>query len=94
MEMDALKRAQEMHRGARPTQSAGQRRPVTQEATKTEEKKPQTDQNISTPLSTAFDTSKLFEDKEKLLILLLILILSSEGSNDPTLILALLYVII
>ncbi len=36
----------------------------------------------------------LFEDKEKLLILALILILSGEESQDPALILALLYLII
>lgn len=38
--------------------------------------------------------STLFEDKEKLLILALILILSGEESSDPSLILALLYLII
>ncbi len=36
----------------------------------------------------------LFEDKEKLLILVMILILSGEDSQDPALILALLYLII
>ncbi len=38
--------------------------------------------------------SNIFEDKEKLLILALILILSSEESQDPSLTLALLYLII
>lgn len=43
-------------------------------------------------MSSPIDT--LFEDKEKLLILLLVLILSSEENSDPTMLLALLYLII
>lgn len=48
--------------------------------------------SINTQQSSPLNT--LFEDKEKLLILVLILILSSEENSDPTVILALLYLII
>lgn len=50
--------------------------------------------SIINPPSMSLPIDTLFEDKEKLLILLLVLILSSEENSDPTILLALLYLII
>lgn len=89
METEALRRARDMQRGIRPNQNTPQPQPQ-----KSPEPAAYTDAEPPKNTPIPFDTSKLFEDKEKLLILLLIMILSSEEGTDPVLILALLYVII
>lgn len=89
METEALRRARDMQRGIRPNQNPPQPQPK-----KAPEPAPLTDAEPPKNTPVSFDASKLFEDKEKLLILLLIMILSSEEGTDPVLILALLYVII
>ncbi len=89
MEMDALRRAQEMQRGVKNPQ----RSPQIPKDNKTKDEAPKLEVTSSAQ-SPPFDPLNIFEDKEKLLILLLILVLSSGESEDPTLILALLYIII
>ena len=89
METEALRRARDMQRGIRPNQNPPQPQPK-----KAPEPAPLTDAEPPKNTPVPFDASKLFEDKEKLLILRLIMILSSEEGTDPVLILALLYVII
>lgn len=89
METEALRRARDMQREIRPNQNPPQPQPK-----KAPEPAPLTDAEPPKNAPVPFDASKLFEDKEKLLILLLIMILSSEEGTDPVLILALLYVII
>lgn len=96
MEQEALRRAREMHshtpklqrneRAERPVP------PTPQSQRETPQKKPERESQKNAPSGTGLDS--LFADKEKLLILSLILILSSEERNDPSLTLALLYLII
>ena len=90
MEQEALRRAQEMHSHIPRTHSSENR---------SHSKEPHSE---DTPASPAQDTphkseenhEPLFADKEKLLILSLILLLSAESKSDPSLTLALLYLIV
>ena len=94
MEQEALRRAQQMHsKTTAPSRPA--QRPISESphaehppVTKTKEE--------ATPLSTSpvSAVNSLFADKEKLLILLLIMILGTDENSDPTVTLALLYLII
>ncbi len=107
MEMEALRRAQEMHRSnssqqrVAPTPSpSANRRKGEASPSPTQSTKSNSPSDTPHTSDTSFGVldikggDNLFEDKEKLLILLLIMVLSSEGHSDPTLILALLYLII
>ena len=98
MEQEALRRAQEMHSGARAVQrnqsknSTHSQKVQTTNPSKEEERPCEEQKNeVQNLTATAYP---LFADKEKLLILMLILILSSEDNSDPSLTLALLYLII
>lgn len=94
MEQEALRRAQQMHsKTTAPSRPA--QRPISESppaenppVTKTKEEAPP----LSTSPVSAMDS--LFADKEKLLILLLIMILGTDENSDPTVTLALLYLII
>ena len=94
MEQEALRRAQQMHSKttapSRPAQSPISESPPAENppVTKTKEEAPP----LSTVPGSAMDS--LFADKEKLLILLLIMILGTDENSDPTVTLALLYLII
>ena len=101
MEQEALRRAQQMHSNTaappRPAQSPPYKSPPARSpgppdknppVTKTKEEAPP----LSTSPVSAVDS--LFADKEKLLILLLIMILGTDENSDPTVTLALLYLII
>ena len=97
MQAEALRRAQEMHR---TRESQQKNRPLTnfrESAQKSESTAPKADPAEEPHSSVSVQSEALpvlFEDKEKLLILVLIMILCTEESCDPTLILALLYLII
>ena len=88
METEALRRARDMQRGIRPNQNPPQPQPK-----KAPEPAPLTDAEPPKNAPVPFDASKLFEDKEKLLILLLIMVLSEESTNLE-LVLALLLIMI
>ncbi|MBQ8000774.1 MAG: hypothetical protein IJ298_06080 [Ruminococcus sp.] len=109
IEYEALMRAREMQRGqspnksTNPTQGKNQSQSTPREPTHSNKQAQESaDSKVTQPLTPAQPLSTqnsdllstLFEDKEKLLILVLILILTSEESSDPSLILALLYLII
>lgn len=98
MQAEALRRAQEMHRGRENNQNNR----TTQTPQRDAKNRPGTNQpksdsqehtQVCVPAQKE-SAPMLFEDKEKLLILVLIMILCTEENSDPTLILALLYLII
>lgn len=91
-----MRRAQEMHSHTpRPQKSQREQRqePSAQKA-KEEVTLPPPKEERSGNTNPTISKNPLFADKEKLLILALVLILSSEESCDPSLTLALLYLII
>lgn len=105
IEYEALRRANQMQqsnssRKAQPAQNRKNSHPTEQISKKTESENLSESHNpVSKQPAESFQKdhsllSTLFEDKEKLLILALILILSAEESQDPSLTLALLYLII
>lgn len=99
MQAEALRRAQEMHRGRDNPQNnrTAQSTPRDTPAKVPESREPKRENKEEVPSCAPAQNESLpmlFEDKEKLLILVLIMILCTEESSDPTLILALLYLII
>lgn len=98
MEQEALRRAQEMHSGARAAQR-NQSKNIThsqkiQTSNQNKEEEKNCEELKKESQNFTASANPLFADKEKLLILILILILSSEDNSDPSLTLALLYLII
>lgn len=98
MQAEALRRAQEMHRGRESNQNnrtAPNPQRDAQNKPSTNQSKSDTQENTQGYVPSQSESAPmLFEDKEKLLILVLIMILCTEENSDPTLILALLYLII
>ena len=90
MEQEALRRAQEMHSHTSRVQSRPNTESHPVKAPDTDTKK----ESPTPPAQSAQGADSLFADKEKLLILVLIMLLSTEENSDPTLTLALLYLII
>lgn len=99
MEYEALRRASQMRKSADMHSKKSDNPPHSVQSTKAEEvqkSKPQS-HNEQHPLSKGSSDllgTMLFHDKEKLLILLLLMLLASEENSDPTIVLALLYLII
>ncbi len=92
MQADALRRVREMHSAPIPRENTNtQKAPPTPkpEGEHTSSPHQNREKTDSAPRETP-----LFADKEKLLILALVLILSGEENFDPSLALALLYLII
>lgn len=101
MEQEALRRAQQMHSKttapSRPAQSPPYKSPPAQSQSPPDKNPPVTEKKEESPYVSTSPVSavdSLFADKEKLLILLLIMILGTDENSDPTVTLALLYLII